>query len=253
MNEYYEEAQAVNEVWSEGIPQWLLRQQIHKGMRLLDLGCGSGHAFENLRNIGPVYTGVDWSEQIIKRNREIHEEEATFLVGSIYDTQLPSNNYDMVFSLYVLEHLVWPHIFLSEMVRLAKPGGLIFVVCPNYRPYGRMPSLWYGIPSSLKQKLRTEHFFDAMRHAALRSIYYPFMIKTRYPLNEYPFLINLSPSCLNGHWHVDTDAVYFVDRREVASELCWLGTKDITSELLGGSMPELVVNKSLCLIVARKS
>lgn len=53
------------------------------------------------------------------------------VVGDICDCpQLPSDEYDLVFSKDVLEHVPDPFAATREMVRLCKPGGLIVCITP---------------------------------------------------------------------------------------------------------------------------
>jgi ubiquinone/menaquinone biosynthesis C-methylase UbiE len=250
--QYYQQAHRANEVWLDGTHQWLLRQQVSEGMKLLDLGCGSGHAFLNLRDIAPKYTGIDWSEEIIKKNIVNYGGEAEFLLASIYSTGLPDCAFDLVFSLYVLEHLVWPHMFLKEMFRLAKRGGLIIVICPNYRTFGRIPSFWYGNPGPLRSKLLSKNVFDTVRHFFLSRIYYPMRLKIEYSSDKFPFLINLQPACLSNPWTVDSDAVYIVDRGEVIAELISQGANDITEQLLNSFERRTRPDRSVCFVAVRK-
>jgi ubiquinone/menaquinone biosynthesis C-methylase UbiE len=250
--EYYDQAHRANAKWQPGTHHWILLEQVKKGMAIVDLGCGSAHAFDNLQGIRPFYTGVDWSEEQIKKNTTRFGDVAKFVASSLYDTGLPSDDYDLAFSFYVLEHLTWPHRFLREMVRITKPGGLIIIECPHFRPKGRIPSLRYGrriLP--LKKKIQSGFLVDGFRHFYDRNIRYPRILRRRYPKAKYPFLINLDPSCLHGEFYPDNDAVYFVDREEVLAELASAGASDATAEIMAGS--GLEADMEPCFVAVRKN
>lgn len=137
---YFEKAHGGNEQWAEGSCHDLLRKLVDPTEKVLDLGCGSGHAWLNLAGRQVEYWGVDWSRTQIEENRIRYGEVPFFQQASIYATGLETGAFDVVFSLFVLEHTVWPNRFLDEMLRLTRPGGLLFVCCPEYRRFGRMPS-----------------------------------------------------------------------------------------------------------------
>jgi 2-polyprenyl-3-methyl-5-hydroxy-6-metoxy-1,4-benzoquinol methylase len=253
---YFETAQALNEVWHPGTYHWVLRSMMSPGLSVLDLGCGSGHAYDNLKGCGVKYVGVDCSEPRITTNLKEkatsgRSGDVTFLVSSLYDVNLPGASFDVVFSLYVLEHLVWPHRFLREMVRLTRPGGMIIIVCPSFRRAGRMPSLPHGGPGSLKEKLSMAEIGSALQHIFFR-LYWPYVINRRFPSDRYPWLINLTPACLSERWATDNDAVYMVDRPECVAELKMLGADDITAHILSTASERPGDHEGGCFIAARK-
>jgi len=254
IREYYRIADSVNKVWSRPSYHMLIRELTRPGMTVLDMGCGSGHAFANLQDRDVQYTGVDWSETQIAENTKAYGTGPSFVAGSLYDTRLPADSYSICFSLYVLEHLVWPHLFLKEMVRLTRPGGLIAVLCPDFRSLGRIPSLRYGkTVAPLREKVRRGLLIDGVRHLFLRTVRYPWVLRRRYPKERFPFLINLEPSCLGGAYYADNDAVYFVDREEVSAELARLGAEDCTAGLCAEYGFTWPVPRGLTFVIARKA
>ncbi len=254
IGEYHQIAETVNKVWSRPSYHMLVRELVRPGMTVLDMGCGSGHAFANLKDRGARYTGIDWSRARVAENAKVYGTGPSFLAGSLYNTKLATNSYDVCFSLYVLEHLVWPHLFLREMVRLTRPGGWLMVLCPDFRSLGRIPSLRYGkVVAPLRDKMRRGLLIDGAQHLFLRTVYYPRVIRRRYPRERFPFLINLEPSCLGGAYYADNDAVYFVDREEVSAELARLGAEDRTARLCAEYGFPWPVPRGLTLVMARKA
>jgi SAM-dependent methyltransferase len=251
---YHRMANDANQVWSRPNYQRLIAELAEPGMSVIDMGCGSGHAFRNLQERGVRYLGIDWSAAQMDENARAFGTGPLFVARSLYDTGLPPSGCDLCFSLYVLEHLVWPHLLLREMVRLTRPGGLMAILCPAFRPRGRIPSLRYGkVVAPLKEKLRRGLWVDAARHLYLRTVHYPWAIRRQYPRERFPFLINPEPSCLEGAYYADNDAVYLVDREEVSDELARQGAADCTAALCRQHDFAWPAPRGLALVIARKT
>jgi SAM-dependent methyltransferase len=252
--EYFECAEAANRDWNSLPYHRIIRQQARPGLRVLDLGCGSAHALQNLQGRGVSYIGVDWSARQVEINRDGSRGlDAEFRTASLYDTGLPDASFDLVFSTYVIEHLVWPHRFLAEAMRLARHDGTVIILGPHFRPFGHMPSLFYGLPvAPLREKLRKGALVSAARHAWTKYVTYPRLLRAEFPPGSFPFLINLAPTCLLGRYYADNDAVYWVSADEVLDELVSLGGTDVTPELLWSSELDRRPDPRTCFVAVRK-
>jgi ubiquinone/menaquinone biosynthesis C-methylase UbiE len=253
---YYVTSHSSNATWRVGSEHDAIRRLTRTGMSVVDLGCGSAHSFVNLRDAGVRYTGVDISDRQIRANCDayVSGKEANtpaFVAASLYDTGLPSDHFDLTFSTYVLEHLVWPHRFLREAIRVTRPGGQIVILCPHFRPAGRVPSFRYGpTVAMLKDRLRQGRLLAAVRHLYLRNVRYPAILRREYPSDRFPFLINLRPSCFDGPYYPDNDAVYLTDRCEIVAELARLGATDETASMLDHLGIE--AEPGSCITITRK-
>jgi ubiquinone/menaquinone biosynthesis C-methylase UbiE len=254
---YYAQHHAANQAWPAGSEHDVIRRGASAGMSVLDLGCGSAHSYVNLAAIGVRYTGVDVSARQMGSNREAFGRgveggtKPEFVAASLYETGLADGQFDLVFSTYVIEHLVWPHRFLREAVRVTRPGGRIVILCPHFRPAGRIPSFRYGrTVELLKERLRRGRLVAAARHLFLRNVWYPRVVRRDFPAERFPFLINLDPSCFYGPYYADNDAVYLTDRREIVAELARLGAVDETARVAGEM--GVRVHPGSCMVVARK-
>jgi len=108
--------------------------QLKKGMNLLDIGCGRGEsAFWAARN-GAKVTGIDYSKAAIKLARAALKKQpkkirqnVTFLLQNAKKLQLPSNQFDVVFLIDVLEHLYTEEqkVVLKNIHRVLKKGGIV--------------------------------------------------------------------------------------------------------------------------------
>ena len=110
---------------------------------------------------GGHYTGLDHSESLLTQNRR------KFPAATIpADRQQPSGKFDLVASLYTIEHVTNPPAYLDRMWSLCKPGGLVAIICPEFIDTNCLPpSLFYGrTPRRFREKLRAGDFADAARH-----------------------------------------------------------------------------------------
>src|ERR1700759_31621 len=102
------------------------------GMRLLDLGCGTGELLEFLD--GVAYVGVDLSEDYVTRARESFGDRAEFYVGDVttFEPQAPS--FDVAVAIGVLHHLddAGARRLLATAARSLRPGGRMITVDPTF-------------------------------------------------------------------------------------------------------------------------
>lgn len=109
----------------------VLKALVQEANKILDLGCGEG-ARLNLLLTGKQYgTGVDISKTAINLGKK-HYPKINFIRADLEEIPLKSENFDIVYSAYVLEHLSEPELVLSEAVRLMEKGGLLVLIAPNY-------------------------------------------------------------------------------------------------------------------------
>ena len=100
--------------------------------RVLDLGCGAGHAGFAVAAAGGVVTAVDTSEQMLATARLLADERGlsgyTAIRADVAALPLADSAFDGVISRYSAHH--WPDIAaaLGEAARVLRPGGRIVVI-----------------------------------------------------------------------------------------------------------------------------
>jgi SAM-dependent methyltransferase len=98
-------------------------------VRILDAGCGTGYMLSWLRRYSKdrQVVGLDISLDALKFCRQ--RSESLLIQASTTDLPLPSNTFDFVFSFDVLVLLSGERAAaaLSELTRVLKPGGILFV------------------------------------------------------------------------------------------------------------------------------
>ncbi len=103
------------------------------GKRVLDAGCGMGrNSYWPLRYGAMSVTAFDYDERSVAsaKNTLSKFKNTEVLYKSIYDIDW-ENQYDIVFSIGVIHHLMYPRRALARMINTLKPEGrlLIWVYC----------------------------------------------------------------------------------------------------------------------------
>lgn len=101
-------------------------------LRIIDVGCGSGNLLNLIASEYPSasLTGTDFSESKIGHCRILYPH-IDFKPGDIYDELNPE--YDLVLCTEVLEHLLYPHTALKNLVHGLESRGVVFITVPNGR------------------------------------------------------------------------------------------------------------------------
>jgi demethylmenaquinone methyltransferase/2-methoxy-6-polyprenyl-1,4-benzoquinol methylase len=103
--------------------------------RVLDIGCGTGFATEGLLgHVDHVY-GLDQSpHQLEKAYAKFGKRDGpvTFHLGDAERLPFRDDTFDVVWSSGSIEYWPNPVDALRECRRVAKPGGQVLVVGPNY-------------------------------------------------------------------------------------------------------------------------
>lgn len=165
---------------------------INENVRVLDFGCGSGRymmgflpciSAENLFGVDADATAVTIAQEA--------GLQCLTLDPAVAKLDFPDQYFDIVFSSNVIEHI--PHklykIYLAEIHRVLKPGGLFAVGAPNY-PIKRL----YDIGKARRQKTwddKMYYLFDDPTHCNRQSIF-----KVERDLAQYFVDINLMPSTI---------------------------------------------------------
>ncbi|MDO7905189.1 methyltransferase domain-containing protein [Paenibacillus sp. JX-17] len=113
-----------------------LAELIQPGMRVLDVGCGSGAITKGIaEQAGPdgQVVGIDSSKQLIEEARERYGEipNLHFEIGDIYNLKY-EGVFDIVSASRILQWLSRPQDALHQMKKAARPGGRVLVLDYNH-------------------------------------------------------------------------------------------------------------------------
>lgn len=101
-----------------------------RGGRLLDVGCGAGTFLRAAARAGWEAEGVEVSEPAAEHNRAAGFEVFN---GELAEARYPEGRFDVVIASEVLEHVAEPREMLREILRVMRPGGLLWATTPNGR------------------------------------------------------------------------------------------------------------------------
>jgi SAM-dependent methyltransferase len=113
----------------------LLLLQVKDGMRLLDLGCGSGaaaHYLASRRNIEIVcVTNSSVQADIVRRKFAKLGGRGQVIVTDFDSLDLPSESFDGIYSLESIGYTKNLDAWLERCWRLLKPGGSLLILTPG--------------------------------------------------------------------------------------------------------------------------
>lgn len=98
---------------------------------LLEVGCGEGRGAELLIPKARSFTAIDKIREAIEKLRKKFPQ-GKFISGNLPPLSgFADNTYDAVVSFQVIEHIQDDHLFLKEIHRVLKPGGVALITTPN--------------------------------------------------------------------------------------------------------------------------
>jgi SAM-dependent methyltransferase len=101
--------------------------------QLLDIGCNEGRGLRLYARNGFQVEGLELNEMAAAVARKVGFEVHTCLIEEFN----PVNGYDVAVLANVLEHSLDPRKMLRDVQRILKPGGQVWISCPNSRSWLR--------------------------------------------------------------------------------------------------------------------
>src|ERR1035438_4594199 len=115
--------------WLECVRPHLEVRLKRSNLRILELGAGKStfaRYFSDLR------TRITYHAQDITARNHAYLVQQADKVFACEVGEIPEADYDVIISLFVLEHVASPRSFLSSVKTRLAPGGLHVIVCPRY-------------------------------------------------------------------------------------------------------------------------
>ena len=118
----------INSVITLGFDKsWRSKASSHvTGTRVLDLGSGTGAAFQQLQNFD--VTAVDPDEKMLELN-----EFSNKVIGGAENLPFPDNSFDSIYCAFVWRNINEPKKSIDEVYRVLRPGGK-FILLDMTRP-----------------------------------------------------------------------------------------------------------------------
>ncbi len=134
-------------VWEPATETWLDDVKIQPGWRCIDLGCGA------MGILGPLARRVGASGRVVGLDRDSRQlagarayladnrlDNVEIVEGDAQHTGLPDASFDLVHVRFVFAPVGRDDALLAEMLRIAKPGGVLATQEPNSASWCCFPS-----------------------------------------------------------------------------------------------------------------
>jgi len=144
--------------------EFLFRDYLKAGDKILDLGCGNGRYFPLFKEKKVEYFGIDFSEKIIEIAINKYPE-ANFQRRDGLNLPFPKNFFDKIYSIATLHHIPSEELriqFLKEIKRALKPKGLLILTVWKFHQFKEIHLLLKYIILKLigKSKLDWKDMFE---------------------------------------------------------------------------------------------
>lgn len=100
------------------------------GMKILDVGCGTGNFSIKLAEMGCKVTGIDKSEKMLEKARQKAKDrglDIEFRIMDVYNIDFPDESFDGVFSMAAFEFVNKAQEAYNEMYRVLKKDGYLLI------------------------------------------------------------------------------------------------------------------------------
>lgn len=115
------------------------------GKRAVDVGCGAGLLAEPLARLGAAVTAIDAAPENVAVAR-LHAGKQGLAIdyhaGGV--EALRREQFDLVTSMEVIEHVADPAEFVTGLAALLAPGGLMILSTPNRTPLSHLAMIRIG-------------------------------------------------------------------------------------------------------------
>lgn len=175
-----------------------------RGLRLLEVGCGTGNITLALAQRGARMVGLDASGPMLARAKDKTRQEGlaiTWIRGLASHLPFVDGSFDGVMGILALDFMTDREMSLQEMVRVLRPGGFVAVAMLNRFSLWTLkrvirawfkPSLWREVrfitPGELRCLLSSHSELADIR--ARQAVYFP-PFKNRHLVRYYPYLEKL--------------------------------------------------------------
>jgi ubiquinone/menaquinone biosynthesis C-methylase UbiE len=111
-----------------------LEENLMRGISVLDIGCGSGHAINTMAARFPrsKFVGYDISEEAINKARsagqQLNNKNVSFNVNDVSNPQVMKTNFDLVVAFDAIHDQRDPANVLKNIARIINPDGGIFLM-----------------------------------------------------------------------------------------------------------------------------
>lgn len=138
-NRFWRNKKEIDKVYpsSPSVLNTITRKLDVRGMRILEVGAGSGRDSLELTRLGAQVTVLDFAQEsleIISKLKDEHiieKDQLCLIRADAFHTPYPDGTFDLVFHQGLAEHFHDPLPLLKENYRITKPGGYCLCDVPQ--------------------------------------------------------------------------------------------------------------------------
>ena len=125
------------EIWYEHWHRYALARQLSQHCTVLDVACGEGYGAAMVAETAYKVVGVDLSVDVIQhaKNNYRHHANLQFVTASCECLPFSDASFDFAISFETIEHIEQQKKFISELMRVLRPDGVLILSSPNKRLY----------------------------------------------------------------------------------------------------------------------
>ncbi|ELS01593.1 methylase involved in ubiquinone/menaquinone biosynthesis [Xenococcus sp. PCC 7305] len=103
--------------------------ELQPGMKVLDVGCGTGESTRFLTNSYPdiEVEGLDLSPGMLEVARQL-DSVSGYFEGDVCNIERPDATYDLVITAFTFRNFPDKQTSLAEMIRVLRPGGRLLIL-----------------------------------------------------------------------------------------------------------------------------
>jgi SAM-dependent methyltransferase len=151
-------------VWEPETETWLDDIKIQPGWQCIDLGCGA------MGILGPLARRVGSGGKVVGLDRDSRQlagarayvadsrlDNIEIVEGDAYRTRLPDGSFDLVHVRFVFAPVGRDDALLAEMLRIAKPGGVLAIQEPDSASWSCFPPnpAWDNLKATILAAFRS--------------------------------------------------------------------------------------------------
>lgn len=132
-DEFWASSSTLEDVYAndDRIVEFLAPRLSFEGMKVLEVGAGTGRDSAAIARLGAEVWTLDYSAESLRLMSDNLPEPVHIVCGDALALPIASDTFDLVFHQGLLEHFRNPEALLAENHRILKPGGLILVDVPQ--------------------------------------------------------------------------------------------------------------------------
>jgi SAM-dependent methyltransferase len=191
---------------------------LNQGKGILEVGSGRANILKHQPHLRKKYVGLDFSKELAIENTNKYPGASFRTFADPKSFPFKDQVFDVVFSINVLEHTVFPHKFLDESLRVLKSNGFLVVLFPDFTARKNITSQKVGFSvGSGREKIKQRKLIDGIVTIIDNKVIMPGLIKyfKLKAKNNPLFMINLNPMCFNYDFYPDLDATYLTNSKEI--------------------------------------